>query len=95
MLNVNKTDLLRHHTPETLSDRFAATAERLLTATVGALFGRRYGDQVIVLETIACADACRPKHAISGSNTRPAPAATSFTVNSSAGDLTAWYARPR
>ncbi len=57
MLNVNKTDLLRHHTPETLSDRFAATAERLLTATVGALFGRRYGDQVIVLETIAAVPA--------------------------------------
>lgn len=57
MLNVNKTDLLRHHAPETLSDRFAAGAERLLAATAGALFGRRYGDRVIVLETIAAVPA--------------------------------------
>jgi ubiquinol oxidase len=57
MLNVNKTDLLRHHVPESLSDRAAAAAERLLTATAGALFGRRYGDRVVVLETIAAVPA--------------------------------------
>lgn len=57
MLNVNKADLLRHHVPESLSDRVAAAIERLLTATAGALFGRRYGDRVIVLETIAAVPA--------------------------------------
>jgi len=56
MLNVNKTDLLRHHEPETLSDRFAASAERLLTAIAGG-FGRRYGSRVVVLETIAAVPA--------------------------------------
>ncbi len=56
MLNVNKTDLLRHHEPESLSDRFAAGAERLLTAMAGG-FGRRYGGRVIVLETIAAVPA--------------------------------------
>lgn len=57
MLNINKTDLFRHHPPETLSDRFALDSARLLAATAGALFGRRYGDRVIVLETIAAVPA--------------------------------------
>ena len=56
MLNVNKTDLLRHHEPETLSDRFAAWAERPLTAMAGG-FSRRYGGRVVVLETIAAVPA--------------------------------------
>ena len=56
MLNINKTDLLRHHVPETLSDRFAAGAERLLTALAGG-FSRRYGGRVVVLETIAAVPA--------------------------------------
>lgn len=57
MLNVNKADLFRHHAPETLSDRFAFGAARMLTASAGALFGRRYGDRVTVLETIAAVPA--------------------------------------
>jgi len=56
MLNVNKTDLLRHHEPQTLADRFAAAAERFLTAIAGG-FGHRYGSRVIVLETIAAVPA--------------------------------------
>ncbi|MGD9843949.1 MAG: alternative oxidase [Variibacter sp.] len=57
MLNINKADLFRHHAPETLSDRFALRAARVLTSTAGALFGRRYGDRVTVLETIAAVPA--------------------------------------
>jgi ubiquinol oxidase len=57
MLNINKSDLLRHHVPESLSDRFALASARLLAATAGKLFGRRYGDRVIVLETIAAVPA--------------------------------------
>ena len=51
MLNVNKTDLLRHHEPETLSDRFAAWAERLLTAMAGG-FSSRYGGRVVSAEQV-------------------------------------------
>jgi len=58
MLNINKTDHLRHHVPETLSDRIADGAVRALFSIAGAaLFGRRYGDRVIVLETIAAVPA--------------------------------------
>lgn len=57
MLNINKSDLLRHHVPEGLSDRFALASARFLAATAGKLFGRRYGDRVIVLETIAAVPA--------------------------------------
>lgn len=57
MLNVNKTDLFRHHPPATLSDRFALGSIRGLTSMAGALFGRRYGDRVVVLETIAAVPA--------------------------------------
>jgi ubiquinol oxidase len=58
MLNINKSDHLRHHVPETLSDRIADGAVRALFSVAGAaLFGRRYGDRVIVLETIAAVPA--------------------------------------
>lgn len=57
MLNINKSDLLRHHVPEGLSDRVALASARFLAATAGQLFGRRYGDRVIVLETIAAVPA--------------------------------------
>ncbi|MGE0753306.1 MAG: alternative oxidase [Variibacter sp.] len=57
MLNINKSDLLRHHVPEGLSDRFALASARFLAAAAGKLFGRRYGDRVIVLETIAAVPA--------------------------------------
>jgi ubiquinol oxidase len=53
MLNVNKTDLFRHHPPAALSDRLALGSIRALTTAAGALFGRRYGDRVVVFETIA------------------------------------------
>lgn len=57
MLNVNKADLFRHHEPESLSDRVAAGAARRLAFVAGALFGRRYGDRAIVLETVAAVPA--------------------------------------
>jgi ubiquinol oxidase len=53
MLNVNKTDLVRHHVPHGAADRFALGCARLLCNAAGALFGRRYGGSVIVVETIA------------------------------------------
>ncbi len=57
MLNVNKTDLLRHHVPETLADRFAYAVARGMTTLAGALFGRRYGDRATVIETVAAVPA--------------------------------------
>ena len=53
MLLVNKTNMLRHHAPNTLTDRIALGTVRASTAVAGFLFGRRYGDRVVVLETIA------------------------------------------
>jgi ubiquinol oxidase len=53
MLLVDKTDLDRHHVPDTLADRIALRTVRVSTAVAGFLFGRRYGDRVVVLETIA------------------------------------------
>lgn len=53
MLNINKTDLVRHHKPETLSDRIALGLTRLGTGGADILFGRRYGDRVITMETVA------------------------------------------
>jgi ubiquinol oxidase len=53
MLNVNKTDLVRHHVPRGMADRFALGCARLLCSVAGAMFGRRYGGSVIVVETIA------------------------------------------
>jgi ubiquinol oxidase len=53
MLLVNKTDLFRHHVPSTVADRIALIIVRAGTSMAGALFGRRYGDRVVVLETVA------------------------------------------
>jgi ubiquinol oxidase len=53
MLNIDKGDLLRHHAPDTFGDRFALGVVRAGASVAGALFGRRYGDRVIVLETVA------------------------------------------
>lgn len=57
MLNIDKTDLFRHHAPATLADRIAWRAARALAASSGALFGRRYGDRVVVMETVAAVPA--------------------------------------
>lgn len=57
MLNINKTDLLRHHEPKTLSDRVAASGVRALASIASSLFGKRYGNQAVVLETIAAVPA--------------------------------------
>jgi len=58
MLNVNKTDIFRHHEPVTLSDRFASGAARSLVSIADVLFGgRHYGNRVVVLETIAAVPA--------------------------------------
>lgn len=53
MLNVNKADLSHHHVPVSFSDRAAAAIARSLGCLAATLFSRRYGDRVIVLETIA------------------------------------------
>ena len=53
MLNVNKTDLLRHHRPATFADRFAHGAVSFLSGIASGLFGRRYGGGVVVMETVA------------------------------------------
>lgn len=53
MLDVNKTELVRHHVPVNFADRFAYGATRCLSAIAGGPFSRRYGDRVIVMETIA------------------------------------------
>lgn len=57
MLNVNKTDLLRHHEPQTLSDRFAAGSVRAVASIAASLFGKRYGNRAVVLETVAAVPA--------------------------------------
>lgn len=53
MLTIDKTDLFRHHAPENLSDRFALALVRGGAAMADALFSRRYGGRVVVLETVA------------------------------------------
>ncbi|HWW47906.1 MAG TPA: alternative oxidase [Xanthobacteraceae bacterium] len=53
MLNVNKTDLIRHHEAKTLSDRVATGGVRLLSSIAATVFGKRYGNRAIVLETVA------------------------------------------
>lgn len=53
LLTIDKTDLARHHTPRTLSDRVAYRVVRALRFTADSLFGRRYRHRTIVLETIA------------------------------------------
>jgi ubiquinol oxidase len=57
MLNVNKTDIFRHHDPVTFSDRFAGVTARVLDSVADAVFGRRYGNRVVVLETVAAVPA--------------------------------------
>lgn len=57
MLNVNKTDLLRHHEPQTLSDRIAVRSVRALASIATTLFGKRYGNRAVVLETVAAVPA--------------------------------------
>jgi ubiquinol oxidase len=52
LLDINKKDLSRHHAPRTFSDRFAFGVVRAMSA-LASLFGSRYGDRVIVVETIA------------------------------------------
>jgi ubiquinol oxidase len=53
MLNINKSDLLRHHAPEGMSDRLALASARLLASAAEKLFGRRYGGRAVVIETVA------------------------------------------
>lgn len=53
MLNVDKYDLTRHRAPATFSDRMAAGIARAMASIASVFFGRRYGDRVVVLETIA------------------------------------------
>ncbi len=53
MLNIDKYDFDRSRTAATFSDRFAAGVARLMASMAAVFFGRRYGDRVIVLETIA------------------------------------------
>jgi ubiquinol oxidase len=57
MLNVNKTDLVRHHEPVSSSDRLAFGAVAAMIWIASKLFGRRYGDRVVVLETVAAVPA--------------------------------------
>lgn len=57
MLDVNKADLHRERAPATTSDRLARSAARGVSATAGALFGRLYGDRVVVVETVAAVPA--------------------------------------
>lgn len=53
MLQIDKTDLTRHHAPQGLSDRFAHALVRGLGNLARGIFGQRYGNRTIVLETIA------------------------------------------
>jgi ubiquinol oxidase len=53
MLTVDKTNLTRHHPPRTFSDRFAYGVVSALRIVADSLFGHRYGNRTIVLETIA------------------------------------------
>jgi ubiquinol oxidase len=53
MLNVNKSDLTRHHAPATATDRVALGLVHFGIKAVDVLFARRYGGQAVVFETIA------------------------------------------
>lgn len=46
-------DLLRHHEPETMSDRVALLFVRALRFFADTFFAKRYGHRAIVLETVA------------------------------------------
>lgn len=52
MLNVDKTDLLRHRLPSTVLDRAAEGVVRAIRAGADRLFGDRYGHRAVLLETI-------------------------------------------
>lgn len=53
MFRINKTDLLRHHVPDTVSDRVAYNLAIFVSWTVGnSFFQRRYGERAIILETV-------------------------------------------
>ncbi len=57
MLNINKSDLFRHHEPQSWSDRFASGVARLMVSCTDGLLSRRYGHRVIVIETVAAVPA--------------------------------------
>jgi ubiquinol oxidase len=57
MLNVNKTDLVRHHAPATFADRFAFRLVGAMSAVASLLFSKRYGNRAVVLETVAAVPA--------------------------------------
>jgi ubiquinol oxidase len=57
MLNVNKTDLSRHHAPVTFADRFAFRAAGAMAAVASVVFSKRYGNRAVVLETVAAVPA--------------------------------------
>jgi ubiquinol oxidase len=52
LLQIDKKDLSRREAPRTFADRFALGVVRVMTGAA-SLLGRRYGDRVIVVETIA------------------------------------------
>ena len=53
ILDIDKADLLRHHAPDGVADRIALALTRFAAWIADTIFGRRYGDRVIVLETVA------------------------------------------
>lgn len=57
MLTVNKTDLVRHHVPVTMADRFAFRLVGGLSTVASVLFSKRYGNRAVVLETVAAVPA--------------------------------------
>lgn len=53
MLNIDKTNLLRHHVPDAIPNRIALGLARVASWMAGnAFFNNRYGDRAIVLETV-------------------------------------------
>ena len=49
----DSTPLVRHHTPENLSDRCAFAVVKFLRFFADMFFARRYGHRAVVLETVA------------------------------------------
>lgn len=52
-MNIDKTDLDRHHPPRGASDRIALALVRMVRGIAGIVPGRRYRNRTVVLETIA------------------------------------------
>jgi ubiquinol oxidase len=52
-MNSNKPDLLVHHIPQSLSDRFAMFLCKLLRWIADSFFQKRYGHRAVILETVA------------------------------------------